>query len=93
MLVFVKENYSEVPSNTEYWVKTCEDESSAPEVIPAPTQTEFQKETQIPSTPKSQEPLLGGSGFWVLKKKGVLHRQHHVHQVNVQKKSPKFYTL
>ena len=37
--------------------------SGAPDVTPAPTQTETQKETQIPSTPISQEPQHGGYGL------------------------------
>ena len=64
MLIFIKENYSQVKANIKYWVKNCNDEPGAPPVeIPEPTET--QAKTQLPSTPRasSQEPQAGGSGL------------------------------
>ena len=66
MLVFIKENYSQVKANIKYWVKNCNDEPGAPPTpveIPEPTET--QAKAQLPSTPRasSQEPQAGGSGL------------------------------
>ena len=87
MLVFIKENYSQVKANIKYWVKNCNDEPGAPPTpveIPEPTET--QAKTQLPSTPRasSQEPQAGGSGLkknpFTQAKKGLTLRLLHVHQ-------------
>ena len=62
MLVFVKENYSQVKGNIKYWVKNCNAWCSTPVEYLNLLKLRLK---QLPSTPRasSQESQAGGSGL------------------------------